>query len=110
MSKNEMIVKAKLPLPVYAIAHRLGRCICPESLIGILEENPAEVEENVGIIIKEVIRIAEADVRIRSLRFSHVDSKNPDSALAHFTIVFSGKREELGKVFGEDKITSMINR
>lgn len=110
MSKNEMVVKAKLPLPVNAIAHRIGKCECPVFFIDLLEENPAAVEENIGIIIKEVIRIAEADVRIRSLKFSHIDSKNVDAALAYFTVIFSGRREELGKVFGDEKISSIIDR
>lgn len=104
MSKPELLIKAHLPIPALAVAHRLDLCEAPESIFRILEERPTEAEESIRTIVREAIRIADADVRIDGLRFSDVDSRNITNAVVYFTIILRGRRDELAKVFGDDKI------
>lgn len=104
MCKNDVVIKAQLPIPAKGIAHRLGRCAQPESIFRLLCENPRQVEDNVRTVVEAVIHIAEAKISIESFRFSHVDSNSIVDAKVYFTAIIRGTKEELHKVFSEDRM------
>lgn len=99
---NEIIIKTQIIMSLTGLAHHLCLNEFPERIFGMLGDDPRRAEKIVHGIAKEYICNAEANVAIKTLEYSYVDSPDIRYAMVYFTAVLSGTARELLKVVGEE--------
>jgi hypothetical protein len=96
-------ISTELGIPLQELAMEL---IPPkkeqEEIIDLLDNHPKNAEASVKKMASDFIIEAKADVSIKSIAFTEMDSDNLNHGAAYFSVILKGTKEELEKIAGNN--------